>query len=239
MWLFNSSVGRKFVMGITGAALALFLLFHATMNIVVIVSPSGYNAICAFLGANWYAIVGTLGLAALALIHIIYAFVLTIMNYRARGSVRYAVTDRQEQVEWSSKNMLVLGFVILAGLCLHLYNFWFKMQFAEITGIETGAFDPHNGAAYVQELFANPVYCVVYLVWLLGLWFHLSHGIWSSMHSIGWSNNKWLVRIKWIGKILATLIVLMFASVVVYYFVYNICGGADVVETGKAVSLLF
>lgn len=223
MWLFNSSVGRKFVMGITGAALVLFLLFHATMNVVVIVSPSGYNAICAFLGANWYAIVGTLGLAALALIHIIYAFVLTVMNYRARGSVRYAVTDRQEQVEWSSKNMLVLGFVILAGLGLHLYNFWFKMQFAEITGINTGMFDPHDGAAYVKELFSSPVYCAIYLVWLLGLWFHLSHGIWSSMHSIGWSNNKWLIRIKWIGKILATLIVLMFAAVVVYYFVYNLC----------------
>lgn len=223
MWLFNSSVGRKFVMGITGAALVLFLLFHATMNVVVIVSPAGYNAICAFLGANWYAIVGTLGLAALALIHIIYAFVLTVMNYRARGSVRYAVTDRQEQVEWSSKNMLVLGFVILAGLGLHLYNFWFKMQFAEITGINTGMFDPHDGAAYVKELFSNPIYCLIYLVWLLGLWFHLSHGIWSSMHSIGWSNNKWLIRIKWIGKILATLIVLMFAAVVIYYFVYNLC----------------
>lgn len=222
MWLFNSSVGRKFVMSITGACLALFLLFHATMNVVVIFSPEGYNAICAFLGANWYAIVGTLGLAGLAVIHIIYAFVLTIQNYIARGNIRYAVTDRQKDVEWSSKNMLVLGIIILGFLCLHLYNFWFKMQFAEISGIQTGPFDPHDGAAYVKELFSSPVYCVLYLIWLTALWFHLTHGIWSSMQTLGWSNNKWLPRIKCISNIVATLIVLMFAAVVIYYFFFNI-----------------
>ena len=71
------------------------------------------------------------------------------------------------------KNMLVLGLIIIGFLGLHLYNFWFKMQFAELTGLHTGAYDPKNGAAYVTELFANPIYCIVYLVWLGALWFHL------------------------------------------------------------------
>ena len=61
MWLINSSVGRKVVMSITGASLVLFLLFHASMNLVAIISEEGYNMICEFLGANWYALVATVG----------------------------------------------------------------------------------------------------------------------------------------------------------------------------------
>ena len=77
MWLVNSSVGRKVVMSITGIALILFLTFHMAMNLVAVFSERGYNAICEFLGANWYALVGSMGLAALFLIHIIYAVWLT------------------------------------------------------------------------------------------------------------------------------------------------------------------
>ena len=88
MWLFKSSVGRKVVMSVTGAALVLFLLFHMSMNLVAIISTDGYNAICEFLGANWYALGGTAGLAALVVLHFVYAFILTLQNRKARGSQR-------------------------------------------------------------------------------------------------------------------------------------------------------
>ena len=52
MWLTSSSVGRKFIMALTGAALVLFITFHCVMNSVAIFWPSAYNAICEFLGAN-------------------------------------------------------------------------------------------------------------------------------------------------------------------------------------------
>ena len=71
MWLINSSIGRKVVMSVTGIALILFLTFHGCMNVVALFSEEGYNMICEFLGANWYAVVATLGLAALAVIHIV------------------------------------------------------------------------------------------------------------------------------------------------------------------------
>ena len=117
--------------------------------------------------------------------------------------------------------MLVLGIIVIGFLCLHLYNFWYKMQFAEIIGVQTGAFDPQNGAAYVKALFTTPVcgqiYCVLYLIWLCALWFHLNHGVWSALHTIGWNNLIWMKRIKVIGCIVATLAVLPFAIVVLYY----------------------
>lgn len=216
-WLTNSSIGRKVVMSVTGACLVLFLLFHGAMNLVAIISEDGYNAICEFLGANWYALVGTLGLAFLAVVHICYAFALTVQNYRARGRERYAVTARQEQVEWASKNMLVLGFIILGGLVLHLCNFWAKMQLVEILGRE-----PESGVELIKYTFSQWYYVALYLLWLGALWFHLTHGVWSALHTLGWNNDVWMPRIKCIGNIVATLVVLMFAAVVVYYFGYSL-----------------
>lgn len=108
MWLTCSSIGRKFVMAITGTCLVLFVTFHAAMNAVALLWPTAYNSICAFLGANWYALAASMGLALLFIVHIVYALWLTLQNRRARGNDRYKVTAGQPQVEWSSKNMLVL-----------------------------------------------------------------------------------------------------------------------------------
>ncbi len=244
MWLTDSSIGRKLVMSITGTCLVLFLLFHASMNIALIFSEDAYNWICRMLGANWYALIGTAGLALLVLLHFVFAIILTIQNRRARGNDRYAIEDRQKGVDWESQNMLVLGIVVAGFIVLHLANFWFKMQFQEVTELKTGAFDPQNGAAYVKYLFtglydpaqvvnpelltmpdwAHPLYCCLYLVWLLAIWFHLTHGVWSALHTMGLSSNIWLPRIKVIGNIVATIVVLMFAAVVVYYL--GMCIGA-------------
>lgn len=94
MWLINSPIGRKVVMSLTGVCLILFLTFHLCMNVTALFSGDAYNTICELLGSNWYAIVGTLGLAFLAACHIVYAFILTAQNRRARGNERYAVTSR-------------------------------------------------------------------------------------------------------------------------------------------------
>ena len=125
MWLINSSIGRKVVMSVTGIALILFLTFHMSMNVVALFSGDAYNMICEFLGANWYAVVATIGLGALTVCHIVYAFILTAQNRRARGNERYEVSASQPMVEWASKNMLVLGIIILLGLVLHFFNFWY------------------------------------------------------------------------------------------------------------------
>ena len=102
-FLCNSSVGKKLVMSVSGCALVLFILFHMAMNITVLFSPEAYNMICELLGANWYALAGTAGLAALVALHFIYAIVLTLNNYRARGTQRYEVTIKEHGVSWASK----------------------------------------------------------------------------------------------------------------------------------------
>lgn len=221
MWLSNSSVGRKVVMSVTGAALVLFLLFHMSMNLVAIISTDGYNAICKFLGAEWYALVGTAGLAALVVVHFVYAFILTLQNRKARGSQRYAVSERPKNVTWASQNMLVLGIIVILGIALHLFNFWAKMQLPEVLhmmGMHVDAVTLKNvgeGSYYIASTFSCPVYAALYVVWLAALWFHLTHGIWSAMQTLGANNNVWICRWKAISNVLATIIIIGFLVVVV------------------------
>ena len=230
MWLFNSSIGRKVVMSLTGIALILFLTFHCCMNLVALFSGEAYNAICEMLGANWYAVVATMGLAALAVLHIVYAFILTAQNRKARGENRYevATTVNPGKVEWASKNMLVLGIIICLGLLLHLFNFWYNMMFAEIIGMQV-AHDPADGFAFMQDTFSNPVFVVLYIIWFVAIWFHLTHGFWSSLQTLGLSGKTWFCRWKTIGFIYVTLLILGFIAVVLAFFfgcAPSLCNGA-------------
>ena len=216
-------------MSVSGLFLVLFLLFHMSMNLAAVFSTEAYNAICEFLGANWYALAGTLILAAGVVVHLVYATVLTLHNRSSRGSQRYAMTAEPEGVTWASRNMYVLGIIIVLGLLLHLYNFWYNMQFAEIIGNhELGPFPPADGAAYIAALFSSPVYCIIYLVWFAAIWFHLTHGFWRAFHTIGWDNQTWLPRLKRIANVVATIVFLCFALVVIVFYLRSlgVCGGS-------------
>ena len=180
-------------------------------------SGEAYNVVCEFLGSNWYAIIGTVALAALAVCHIIYAFILTMQNRRARGNQRYEVTSRRPEVSWASQNMLVLGLIIFVGLLLHMYNFWGHMMFAELADIQV-AHDPADGFAWIQETFSNPIYSILYLVWFAALWFHLTHGFWSSMQTLGFSGKIWLKRWQCIGVVYVSILMAIFAFLVLSFW---------------------
>ena len=220
MWLCDSSIGRKVVMSVTGIALVLFLTFHASMNVVALFSAEGYNMICEFLGSNWYAVAATLALAALVVIHIIYAFWLTMQNRKARAN------NRNDKVEWASQNMLVLGIIVVLGMVLHLYNFWYNMMFAELMGDPyMGGLHATDGYGYIVKTFSCPVYTVLYIIWLAALWFHLTHGFWSAIQTLGWNGKVWFNRWKCIGNIYTTIVILMFLVVALYF---SFCGGCSV-----------
>lgn len=205
-------------MSISGLFLILFLLFHMVMNIVMVFSFDAYDMISAFLGANWYAIAGTIVLAAGFIIHILYASILTLQNRKARGKDRYAVSNNKD-APWSSKNMYVLGFAVLAFLVLHMIQLWYNMQFKELIGAPDAI---SHGSKLVIPLFKNPINVIIYLAAFVALWFHLTHGFWSALHSVGWNNTIWMKRLKNISYVVATILVVGYAVVPIYiYFFYN------------------
>lgn len=204
-------------MSISGLALVLFITFHGCMNVVALISKDAYNTICALLGSNWYAIAATMGLALLVLVHIVYAFILNFQNRKARGNNKYAVTAKPDKVEWASQNMLVLGIIILLGLALHLYNFWGHMMFAELAGIDVTP-APADGFAWIKLTFSNPVFSILYLIWICAIWFHLSHGFWSAMQTLGVSGKIWLKRWQCIGIVYVTILMGVFIFLVLSFW---------------------
>ena len=214
-------------MSVTGLSLILFLTFHASMNVVALFSAEGYNMICEFLGANWYAVVATLGLAALMVLHFVFAAILTVQNRKARGTDAYAVTDKPEKVEWASQNMFVLGLIICLGLLLHLWHFWFNMMWAELSDpmAFTNVPSPADGYAWIVYTFhdapAAPLYVCLYIIWFCAIWFHINHGFWSAIQTLGWNGKIWFSRWQCIGLIWSTIVIAMFLAVALKFAIWG------------------
>jgi len=210
-------------MALSGAALLLFVTFHCLMNSVAILWPSAYNAVCEFLGANWYALIASAGLGLLVVIHILYALWLTMQNRAARGHVRYSVEKRPASVEWSSKNMLVLGIVVLCFLAVHLIQFWAKMQLAEIMGCE-GEIPAAAGTLFINQAFSSWWTPVIYCIGFIALWLHMNHGFWSMFQTVGWDNTTWIPRLRCIGRWWVGIVMVLF-FIQVGVFTYNAGNG--------------
>ena len=228
MWLLNSSIGKKLIMSISGLFLVLFLLFHLSMNVAAVFSGEAYNMVCSLLGSNWYAVAATLVLAAGVVIHFVYAIILTLQNRKARGNDRYAINARPKGVEWASQNMFVLGLIVILFMLLHFSQFWYKMMFAELIGhhevaLGSAMVSPEDGAAFINYYFqGNAVITVLYLIWYVALWFHLTHGFWSAIQTIGWNNTIWMNRWECISKIVATVICGLFAIITIIFFLNGV-----------------
>lgn len=216
--VFTSSIGKKLIMSISGAFLLIFLLIHMVANLTILLGFDKFNAVCDFMGTNPAVQVMVPVLAFGVLIHMLYGVIISIQNLGKRGAQGYAVVNRPA-ASWASKNMLVLGIIILLGLGLHLMNFWTKMQLQEFMGGHSA-----EGAALVSALFQNPLYCLIYIVWFAALWFHLSHGFWSAFQTVGWNNTTWFKRLKCVGQIYATLICLGFVAVPLFFQVIKFIG---------------
>ena len=213
----TSSIGKKFIQGISGAFLILFLALHATINFFSVLdtfngvygSADGlFKAGCDFMALPIVTVMVPV-LALGFLVHICYGCYLTWQNIRARGGYnRYEVASKAAADSWSAKNMLVLGIVILGILFFHLTHFWAEMQLAEFIGEE--AADPYD---LLNATFGSLWVTLIYIVWFVAVWFHLCHGFWSMFQTVGWSNSLWMKRTKVIGVLVATLLVFMFIAV--------------------------
>lgn len=235
MFIFNSSIGKKFIQAVSGAFLIVFLLLHATINFFsVIDSFTGkFGAVaaddklfsagdglfklgCDFMSTPVISIMVPV-LALGFLVHIVYGCWLTFQNVRARGGFkRYEVSSKAAADSWSARNMFVLGIVILGIVFFHLFHFWAKMQMPELLHI--GTFE-NNPYLLLTTVLGKWWILVIYLIWFAAVWLHLTHGFWSMFQTVGWDGSVWFKRVKVIGIIFASLICLMFVTVGVNAFI--------------------
>ena len=235
MFIFNSSIGKKFIQAVSGAFLIVFLLLHATINFFsVIDSFTGkFGAVAADdklfsagdglfkLGCDFMSTpVISIMVPVLALgfiVHIVYGCWLTFQNVRARGGLkRYEVSSKAAADSWSARNMFVLGIVILGIIFFHLFHFWAKMQMPEL--LHVGTFE-NNPYLLLTTVLGKWWILVIYLIWFAAVWLHLIHGFWSMFQTVGWDGSVWFKRVKVIGIIFASLICLMFVTVGINAFI--------------------
>ena len=213
-----SSITKKLIMSVSGLFLILFLLLHTTINFFAVIDVIGNNTWGAPAGEGWYAsgcwfmatpVIDIMVpiLAAGFFVHIIYAFILTYGNYKARGTERYAVANKTQAESWAAKNMLVLGVIVIGFAVFHMSHFWAEMQYVE--WFKGEHVHPESVYALMELTFGKWWMVAIYIVWFVALWFHLTHGFWSAFQSIGWSNKVWQARLECLGKAVATLLVVL------------------------------
>ncbi len=237
----TSSIGKKFIQSVTGAFLIVFLLLHGTINFFSVLDSfkgqfgkvaadefpythgdGWFQLGCDFMSSPFIKVMVPI-LALGFVIHILYGCWLSFENIKKRGGLkRYEVASKAKNDSWSAKNMIVLGILILGLLAFHLTHFWAKMQLQEFMGAE-----PENPYFLLIATFRNPVVLACYIVWFIALFLHLNHGFWSMFQTVGWNNKKWQGRLKVIGTIVATLIVLLFVCTAVNAYVESLGGTAS------------
>ncbi len=219
----TASIGRKFLMSITGLFLMLFIVVHLTVNLLLIFDDSGdlFNVAANFMATNPAVKIMEPILGLGFMIHIIWSFIISWENYKARP-VKYNKQDLSNASSWSSRNMLILGALVLVFLIIHIYDFYWKIK---ITGsdllpnVVINGEEMHNTYLLVSTHFKESlVFSLLYVLGGVLLGLHVVHGFWSSFQTLGINNKIWMSRLQWVARIYAILVAVGF-SVIPLYFV--------------------
>lgn len=221
---FTASIGRKFLMSITGLFLMLFILVHLTINLLLIFDDSGdlFNQGAYFMATNPAVKIMEPILGLGFLIHIIWSFLISWENWKARP-VKYNKQDLSKASSWSSRNMLILGALVLVFLVIHLYNFYLKIKITGSPLLEhtnVGGVDMENTYNLVSSLFiGNWFYSLLYVAGGILLGLHVIHGFWSSFQTIGLNNQIWMKRLQTIAWVYAVVVAVGFSVIPLYFLI--------------------
>lgn len=211
----KSTVGRKYIMGISGLVWLGFVLVHMAGNMLILVSADLYNAYGHALTSNKAILYGAESVLVLALIvHVSTAISLTIENRKAKGT-RYAVSPNGEKgPTLASQTMGIQGSIVLAFIILHLATFKYGSHYeTTVNGVQMR--DIHR---LVIEIFQQPGYVAWYVVSLILLMFHISHGAHSIFQSFGFLERKMISGVRKAAWAYAIIVVAGFLSQPVYVF---------------------
>ena len=214
---FLTTIGKKYLMGFTGLIWAGFVLTHMLGNLLIFVSADAYNSYGHKLVTSGILIPAEIVLVLAILTHVVMAILLTIENRKAGGGNRYAMLPGGEKrASLASRTMAVQGSLILAFIILHLITFKYGQHF-ETTVDGVVMRDLHR---LIIEVFQQPVYVVWYVVSLILLGFHLSHGVGSIFQSLGFKNDHYAPMIKTVSVAYGIIVFLGFLSQPLYVYFF-------------------
>ncbi|HYC40629.1 MAG TPA: succinate dehydrogenase cytochrome b subunit [Chitinophagaceae bacterium] len=225
--LLTSSIGKKWVMALTGLFLILFLVIHVSLNSCIyydltIFNPDDngrmFNKAAYWMGNGWLIRLLEIGLFIGFLIHIIQGWVLAVQN-KARRGINYRVPMGARGSTWYSKSMGLLGTLLFLFLVMHISHFWVPSRVTGLppvayeAGLSPGSYryEVHDLFGRMVEVFQNPWIVILYVVGCISLAWHLLHGFQSAFRTIGLSNPKYIRLVQATGAAFSVIVPLLFA----------------------------
>jgi succinate dehydrogenase / fumarate reductase cytochrome b subunit len=215
--LFSSSLGKKLIMALTGLFLITFLVVHLIGNFQLLKNDGGeaFNIYAEFMTTNMVIKVISYVLYASILIHVIWAVVLSTGNFGARDQKYVRVRNSSP---WTSRNMGILGTIVLIFLVIHLRNFWAEMHWGGISKVMYGDREVKDLYTLVAHWFDKAWYVVLYTVCMVALAFHLWHGFSSAFQTLGLNHVKYNPVIRFVGRAFAIIVPALFALIPIWMY---------------------
>ena len=219
---FTSSIGRKWIMSLTGLFLILFLAVHLSGNFQLLIDDEGekFNKYAKFMTTNPVIQAISIGNFIFIILHAIQGLLLWSKNRRAKGS-RYAIASTSTS-SFASRNMAALGTIILVFIILHLWQFWFQMKVGTVGLVDyqdyVGVKNLYIPVAYA---FSQWWYVLFYVVSMIVIGYHLWHGFQSAFQTLGLSHKKYTPLIQFLGKAYSILVPLGFAIIPLFFYFFR------------------
>lgn len=210
-------------MSLTGLFLCSFLVIHLAGNLQLLREDGGqaFNIYSRFMSTNFIIRSIEVFLFLGFIFHIYDGLYLAYLNRKARGGQRYAVNRPEENSNWSSRNMALLGTILLVFLVIHLYNFFYVARFGELDPVEIEGIEYKNVYTMVVSAFQLWWYVAIYVLSMVALGFHLIHGFASAFQTLGLNHKKYTPAIKAVGYGFSIIISAGFAMLPLYFFFFR------------------
>tara|TARA_B100001057_G_scaffold92758_1_gene89086 strand:+ start:174 stop:839 length:666 start_codon:yes stop_codon:yes gene_type:complete len=216
---FSSKIFQKALAAFSGGFLVLFLIGHLAGNLQLFIpgelGQKQFNAYALFMTTNPAVIVLSYITYTSIILHSILTVYLVAKSKLARP-IKYHVSPGNSNSSWASKNMAFLGTMLLIFMIIHLRSFWYEMHFGDIGIDKWGNKDLHT---VTVSAFQNIFYTGFYILSMLMLAFHLSHGVGSAFQTLGLNTSKYEKPITFFGKGIAIIIPLIFATIPIALYV--------------------
>ncbi len=211
---FSTSIGKKLQMSFTGLFLILFLLVHCYINAQIFYNDGGarFNEAAHFMGTNFVIRTVELGLFAFLILHAVQGLLLWSKN-RSRRSVGYSIKAGNKTSPWYSRSMALLGTLVLLFLVIHLSKFWGPNRLSQTTG--HGELPLYT---MMKEEFSNLWVVIIYVCGCIALGWHLLHGFYSSMQTLGLGTHRYKGIIKSVGVAFSIIVPLIFILMPVAFY---------------------
>ena len=211
----STSIGKKQIMGVTGLLLCGFLVSHLAGNLTLLAGPDAFNKYSHTLTSNPLIYGAEFILAVIFIAHIVMAFRLGIENNRAIPVGYYMYKKSGRGGTFASATMQYSGVIALVFLVFHITGLKFGTQYTT----SVGGVEMRDLYRTTIEYFQDPIHVLGYIIAMVTLGIHTSHGFWSAFQSLGLNHPKYMPKIQCVSKLFGLVVAIGFSGLAIFCYI--------------------